>query len=60
VVVPGPNGSVLYFFCNIAGFEGWYDGSYHPAGSVAIPTGSAFYIKRKTPNAAFDWVIPAE
>jgi hypothetical protein len=59
LIIPTPSGSVVYFYYNVAGSQGWYDGTLHPAGSVEIPAGSAFYIKRKAPGS-FDWVIPAE
>jgi hypothetical protein len=60
VALPNQNGWALYFYCNIAGHEGWYDGAFRPAGTVEIPAGSAFSIKRKAPRGGFDWVIPAE
>jgi hypothetical protein len=40
-------------------YQGWADGTRHPAVNVQIPAGSAFFIKRQHP-APFTWTIPAE
>lgn len=60
LVVPSANGLALYFYCTVAGYTGWYDGAFNPANSVVIPPQAAFYIKRKAPNAAFNWIISAQ
>lgn len=60
LVIPSATGMDLYFYCNVPGYLGWYDGAFNPAGNKIVPPGSAFYIKRKAPNAAFNWIIPGE
>jgi hypothetical protein len=61
LVVVQPNGVIAtYFYFDMPGvYQGWADGSRHPAVNVQIPAGSAFFIKRQHPGA-FTWTIPAE
>lgn len=49
-----------YFYADVAGHAGWYDGAYDPADNVSIPAGSAFFIHRKDPRESFTWSIPPE
>jgi hypothetical protein len=51
--------TTTYFYVNLAGFEGWYDMSYQPAGQVTLVPGSVFILYRRTP-AAFDWTLSAQ
>jgi uncharacterized protein (TIGR02597 family) len=49
-----------YFYSNFSGFEGWYNASFASANNVTIPSGSAFFINRKSTSGPFYWTIPAE
>lgn len=60
LVIPTGSGLALYFYCNIPGYIGWYNGGFNRADTVVIPPQAAFYIKRKAPNAGFNWIVPAE
>ena len=60
LILVGPADAGIYWYCNVLNYEGWYDTEYHPANTVMIPPGSAFFVKRKAPHGAFNWIIPAE
>lgn len=60
IMVPTPFGTTMYFYNNVPGNEGWWNGSYQPADGVQIAPGTVLYIIRKSPNPAFQWIIPAE
>jgi hypothetical protein len=60
LVIPGQNGSTTYYYCNVFGFEGWYQAGGNSPVTVAIPPGSVFFIVRNPPNPPFNWIIPAE
>jgi hypothetical protein len=60
LLVVQPNGSTAtYFFYSDSSYQGWLDASFNVADGVQIAPGSAFFIRRKGPNA-FNWTIPAE
>jgi hypothetical protein len=59
--VVAPDGAVkTYFYYKDPTFEGWFDAALNPADTAQIDPGTAFFIRRKAPNAAFNWTIPAE
>ena len=61
VLVVGEDGSVAtFFYYKDPTFEGWMDAAFNSADSAQIKPGSAFFIRRKAPNASFNWTIPAE
>ena len=62
VLVVEPSGATAsyFYFKNSQGQEGWLDSLFNPAGSTAIPAGSAFFIKRQPAHGSFEWTIPAE
>ena len=61
IIVVAPDGSsATYFYYKDATFEGWLDAAFNSAETAQINPGSAFFIRRKSPNAAFNWTIPAE
>jgi hypothetical protein len=61
LMVLRPDGSVAtYFFYNDSSYQGWFDASFTPADAVPIAPGTGFFIRRRAPNAAFNWTIPAE
>ena len=61
LLVVRPDGSTAtYFFYQDSSYQGWLDAAFNPADSAQINPGSAFFIRRKAPNAAFNWTIPAE
>lgn len=61
LLVVAPDGATAtYFYYKDPTYEGWLDAAFNPAGAVPINPGSAFFIRRRLPNAAFNWTIPAE
>ena len=60
LVVHADGSSSTYFFYKDSTYQGWLDAAFNPADSAQIAPGSAFFIRRKTPNTAFNWTIPAE
>jgi len=52
--------TTTYFYSNVAGYEGWYNASFMPAGNVSIPAGTAFFLQRKEANGPFHWSLPEE
>ena len=56
-----PDGTTAaYFYSDVVGFQGWYDTSFRTSSDVLVPAGSAFFVQRKAPRAAFYWTVPAE
>ncbi len=62
VLILQPNGGVAtyFYYQDSAGNQGWLDAAYNSAQTVAVAPGSAFFIARKAPRAAFNWIIPGE
>jgi hypothetical protein len=60
VVLNPDTTTATYFYSDYPGFQGWYDVSFRPTGTVRINAGSAFFINRKAPRGAFYWGLPAE
>jgi hypothetical protein len=48
-----------YDASDAAGPAGWYDSSFHAAGTIAIAPGSSFVVRRKSPGVAFNWPLPS-
>jgi hypothetical protein len=60
VVINPDSTTATYFYSDYPGFQGWYDASFRPTGTVMINAGSAFFINRKAPRGAFYWGVPPE
>lgn len=60
LVVKADGSTSTYFFYKDSSYQGWLDAAFNPADAAQIAPGSAFFIRRKTPNTAFNWTIPAE
>ena len=60
LVVQSDGSTQTYFYYKDPTFEGWLDASYNSANTAQINPGAAFFIRRKAPNSAFNWTIPAE
>lgn len=56
ILVPQPNGTMKTYFYHAT--LGWVNSSFQPAGSLAFPPGTAFYLVRKAPRATFGWQMP--
>lgn len=65
VLLPtGPDGSLETYWYKDSGFPvgtGWRKGANAgtPVGSTPLSLGKGLVIRRKAPNAAFDWYVPA-
>ncbi len=60
LVQPGGAMATYFYYKDSAGNQGWLDAAYNSAQSVPVPAGSAFFLERKPPYSAFNWIIPAE
>lgn len=61
LVIVQPDASTqTYFYYKDSTSEGWFDAAYNPASTVPVNPGTAFFIRRRAPNASFNWTIPAE
>lgn len=60
LVVKADGSTSTYFFYKDSTYQGWLDAAFNPADAAQITPGSAFFIRRKAPNTAFNWTIPAE
>jgi hypothetical protein len=60
VVINPDSTTATYFYSDYPGFQGWFDGSFRPSGTVMMDAGSAFFINRKAPRGAFYWGVPSE
>lgn len=59
ILVMNPNGSnSSYFRFSSGGQNGWRDSAFNDSAGVLIAPGSAIYIHRKDPRAAFAWTLP--
>lgn len=56
IVVPQPNGTMKTYFYHPT--LGWVTSSFQPAGTLAFPPGTTFYIIRKDPRPPFEWQTP--
>ena len=56
----GATQSLYYYYTDAShSFDGWYDLSFNPAGSIPISPGTAFVLKRYGGGNAFNWVLPS-
>ncbi|HZR18483.1 MAG TPA: fibronectin type III domain-containing protein [Verrucomicrobiae bacterium] len=57
LVQPDSTVATYFYYQDSAGNQGWLDAAYNSAQSVSVPAGSAFYLRRKTPYPAFNWIM---
>ncbi len=62
VTIFSGGGSTVYWYYDASdaqGPAGWYNTSFGSADAVAIAPGSSIVVNRKSPGAAFNWVLPS-
>jgi hypothetical protein len=57
IVKLNSDGTMTSFYLNP---QGWYDSNNQAAGDVTFSPGTVFIIYRRSPAAAFDWLLPAQ
>jgi hypothetical protein len=57
IVQPDTTVATYFYYKDSAGNQGWFDAAFNSAQSVAVPAGSAFYLRRKTSYPAFNWIM---
>jgi len=58
VLQPDGTTATYFYYKDTHGNEGWLDAIFNSASTVQINAGGDFFIHRRPPNGAFNWVMP--